>query len=242
MGLRFKVNKNVLVPRPETEALVERVVASCELLVTGGKIKILDVGTGSGCIAVSLAKQVQGSRFKVQITASDLSPAALAVAKQNAKIHKAKVKFIKSDLLKNIKEDFDIIIANLPYGWKAWKNNTTTATIGLKFEPQGALFTEEKGLKLIRELLEQIAAKKNQPKLIYPAPSKKEVGILPGASYKNQSEFKVSRSQGRCWVYLEFDPRQKVDLQKLIKKILPKSKAIFYKDLNNLWRFVEVTV
>lgn len=255
MGLRFKVNKNVLVPRPETEGLVERVYQVCKVfqvrgvipsaaeeslnghniskvkgslhspsdafgLGRDGKVKILDVGTGSGCIAIALAKLlptiIHNSRFIIH--ASDLSPAALAVAKQNAKIHKVKIQFKHSNILQNIGMNFDIIIANLPYlpseasakegGWKAWKNNTTAATIGLKFEPQNALFTEEKGLKLIRQLLEQIAARKNQPKLIY----------------------------------LEFDPRQKAELQKLIKKILPKSKAIFHKDLNNLWRFVEMKI
>lgn len=208
LGLRFKVNKNVLVPRPETELLVESIKLKVESMGQNNPVRILDVGTGSGAIAVSLANQVQGARLKVQISASDVSQNALAVAKENAKLHKVKIKFIKSSLLQNIKEDFDIIVANLPYGWKAWKNNSSIATKGLKFEPQVALFTEENGLKLIRELLEQIPKETIKPKL----------------------------------VYLEFDPRQKQDLAKLIKRTLPSSKATFYKDYAKMWRFVEITL
>ena len=130
------------------------------------------------------------------------------MAKGNAKTHKVKVKikFIKSDLLKNIKEDFDIIVANLPYGWHGVKNRFSSVKDGLKFEPQQALYTKEKGLMEIRRLLEQISLRKYQPKLIY----------------------------------LEFDPRQKVDLSKLIKKYFPTRKLKFYKDFNNFWRYIEI--
>jgi release factor glutamine methyltransferase len=270
MGLRFKVNCNVLIPRPETEMVVDLVTAKLRLarrsLGEGGssppKIggvaavrqagrydtadsttsprltgyssysrrrssavipsKILDIGTGSGCIIISLAKtltpaplpsnfakassDLRKGEGKLQFYASDISSAALKIAKQNAKKHHAKIKFTQSDLLKNIKGDFDIIIANLPYGWSEWENNSSAQTIGLKFEPKQALFTSENGLYFIRRLLNQIAAKKQKPKL----------------------------------VYLEFDPRQKLELSKLIKKFLPGFKAKFYKDYNNLWRWAEI--
>ncbi len=252
-GLRFMVNKNVLIPRPETELLVERVVQSLLLfkeeyrpqggevvgevsiktptlpsrqsgtpslfkgrMLRGLSIKILDLGTGSGCIAISLTKKIKDLRLKIKVTASDISPSALKVAKQNAKniltpiSHTpvyGRLEFIKSDLLQKIKGDFDMIIANLPYGWNQWKNNTSAATIGLKFEPKQALFTKESGLYEIRRLLQQIAERKHLPKLIY----------------------------------LEFDPRQKAELHELIKKYLPKADVKFYKDLNNLWRFAEIT-
>lgn len=216
LGLKFKVNKPTLIPRPETELLVER-IQNRVLSIGVRNVKILDVGTGSGIIAISLAKQLKVLNYKYQITATDISKKALVVAKTNAKKHKEKIKFIQSNLLKNIKEDFDIIVANLPYlprldsrvkegGWTEWEINTSSATVGLKFEPQNALFTEEKGLKLIRKLLEQIAGKKNKPGLIY----------------------------------LEFDPRQKQELQKLIKKTLPEFKYKFYKDYSKFWRFVEI--
>ncbi|MFA5990741.1 MAG: peptide chain release factor N(5)-glutamine methyltransferase [Candidatus Doudnabacteria bacterium] len=205
-GLRFKVNKNVLIPRPETEELIER-LKDLKFKDYKQPIRVLDVGTGSGCIAVTLAKEFSIFNFQFSISASDISAKALSVAKQNAKAHKVKVKFLKSDLLKNIKFVPDIIIANLPYGWSQWKNNTSAASVGLKFEPVRALFTKEKGLYEIHRLLKQIA-------------------LLP--------------SLPKC-IYLEFDPRQKTELSKLIKKYLPSGDIKFHKDFNNLWRFAEIT-
>ncbi len=219
-GLRFKVNKYVLIPRPETEMVVDQ-VKSLKLKVESREpIKILDIGTGSGCIAISLARQfkIQDSRFKIY--ASDISAKALKVAKENAKIllspprkdhihtstYECGVTFIKSDLLENIKFVPDVIIANLPYGWKQWKNNATAATVGLKFEPKEALFTKENGLYEIKRLLKQIAQMPKKPSL----------------------------------VYLEFDPRQKTELNKQIKKYLPKASIIFHRDLNKFWRNVEI--
>jgi release factor glutamine methyltransferase len=244
-GLRFKVNKNVLIPRPESEWLVDRVL-SCVIpsrarnplywenrklsdpsdpprmhssSVGMTPIKILDVGTGSGCIAISLAKELtQNTKHKTQIIASDISWAAIKVAKQNTRIHRVKIKFIHSDILQNVRMNFDIIVANLPYlpseastkegGWSELKNNTSAETAGLKFEPKQALHTKEKGLMQIRRLLEQIALLKQKPKL----------------------------------AYFEFDPRQKQDLHKLIKKILPEMGVKFYKDFNGLWRFTEISL
>jgi release factor glutamine methyltransferase len=153
-GLDFKVSKDTLVPRPETECLVEHVIN------TAGKnktLKFLDVGTGSGCVIISLAKHLQGSFY-----GSDISKKALFMAKSNAKKHRAKIKFFHSDLLKNIHFVPDIVVANLPYGWAEWKNNSSAPSKSLKFEPAGSLFTKEKGLYEIRRLLEQI---KNLPKL-----------------------------------------------------------------------------
>ncbi len=223
-GLRFKVNRDVLIPRPETEELFERIMNNSPSPLfgqRGGKggvhkvdraIRILDLGTGSGCIAVSLAKQFSILRqaqdrffnFKFSITASDVSKKALALARQNGRHHRVNVKFIKSDLLKNIKDDFDIIVANLPY-----VPNTDYKIIGknLKFEPKVAIFAKEKGLFLINKLLHQISNLKPQPKL----------------------------------VYLEFDPRQKAGLAKLIKKILPNSEVKFYTDFRGFWRIVKIT-
>jgi release factor glutamine methyltransferase len=204
-GLRFKVNKNVLIPRPETEELVQKVL-SAKCLVKNKKIRILDVGTGSGCIAIALAKKLQAKSYKLEITATDISKKALAVAKENAKIHKVKIKFIHSNILENVRMSFDIIIANLPYGWSEWKNNTSTETAGLKCEPKNSLFTKEKGLFLIKRLLSQIAKQERKPKCIF----------------------------------LEFDPRQKYHLSKIINKYLPKAGAKYFRDLNNLWRVAEI--
>lgn len=202
-GLKFKVTPNVLIPRPETELLVE---AALQLVKSEkSKVKIiLDLGTGSGCIIISLAKQLPVTNH--QLFASDIFKKTLNVAKQNAKANKVEVKFIHSDLLNKVHINADLIIANLPYGWSEWKNNSSAATIGLKFEPKKALFTKEKGLKEIRRLLERIAGSKTK------------------------------------FILLEFDPRQKPDLQNLIKKILPHAEFTFHKDLNKLWRYVEIKI
>lgn len=263
-GMRFKVNSHVLIPHPETESLVDGVILRLSATEAeesqkrnkkilrrltpqddAGKIRILDIGTGSGCIIISLASKFNQWKncTNIQIPhwyASDISAVALKIAKQNAKKHHVKVKFIQSDLLKNINDNFDIIIANLPYLSHAWKNNRAAESAGLKFEPKRALFTKEKGLMIIRLLLEQIAQRKQKPKLVYPALFEKS----QKSSIKKDGLIKSSpvdeSPAKKCWIYLEFDPRQKLLLLKLIKKSLPGSKAKFYKDYNNLWRYVEI--
>jgi release factor glutamine methyltransferase len=149
-GLDFYVDKNVLVPRPVTEELVDLTI---NIIKQKDGQNVLDIGTGSGCIAVSLAKHSKANFF-----ASDVSASALKIAKKNAYKHKAKILFKKGSLLAPWNSQrFDIIIANLPYGWSQWKNNSSADTIGLKFEPASALFTKEQGLYLIRQLLTQIS-------------------------------------------------------------------------------------
>lgn len=110
-GLPLKLNKHVFIPRPETEVLVDTVISRYKFY--HGKLKILDLCTGSGNIAISLAKKIENCR----IYASDISLKALAVARRNAKLNKvgAKVEFIRSDLFENIKDKFDVITINPPY-------------------------------------------------------------------------------------------------------------------------------
>ncbi len=107
-GHPFKVTPSVLIPRKETELLVE---ITLEISKEFKAPKILDIGTGSGAIAVSLAKELKNSL----ITASDISREALKVAEYNANVNKVKVSFIESDLFSNINEKFDIIASNPPY-------------------------------------------------------------------------------------------------------------------------------
>ncbi len=198
-GLRFKVTIDTLVPRPETEWVVEHILHQKLPKSTS----ILDLGTGSGCIAIS----IKNSAPKLAVIASDISKKALIIAKQNSRTHKAKIDFVHSDLLSNLStKHFDIIIANLPYGWSEWKKNSSIEAKSLKFEPQLALFTKENGLFLYRLLLQQVS----------------KLGTQPNA------------------IYLEFDPRQKAKLAKLIKTALPKAKTTFHKDLAGLWRYVEI--
>ena len=110
MGLDFYVDENVLIPQPDTEILVERAI---EIAETTQKNKILDMCTGSGCIAISLAKKINNA----QIIAVDISNNALNVANKNAINNNVenKIKFINSDMFNNIEEMFDIIVSNPPY-------------------------------------------------------------------------------------------------------------------------------
>lgn len=110
MGLIFYVDENVLIPQPDTEILVEKAI---EIAETTQKNKILDMCTGSGCIAISLAKNINNA----QIIASDISNNALNVANKNAINNNVenKIKFINSDMFNNIEEKFDIIVSNPPY-------------------------------------------------------------------------------------------------------------------------------
>lgn len=118
MRLNFKVDSNVLIPREDTEILVQEVIEVANLkLESEDKIKILDMCTGSGCIAISLDKYIK----KAEITAIDISEKALKLAKENAKFNGVSVNFIKSNLFEklNTKEKFDIIVSNPPYIRKA---------------------------------------------------------------------------------------------------------------------------
>ncbi len=108
--LEFEVNQNVLIPRPETEELVDWIVAENK---NSNNLKILDIGTGSGCIAISLAKNIPNS----EVFALDVSIKALATAKKNAESNKVKVAFILKNILEvdNLNQKFDIIVSNPPY-------------------------------------------------------------------------------------------------------------------------------
>ncbi|PSR24563.1 MAG: peptide chain release factor N(5)-glutamine methyltransferase [Sulfobacillus thermosulfidooxidans] len=151
MGLTFHVDPRVLIPRPETEHLVERVLrdASHESLT------IVDVGTGSGAIAVSLAHF--GSPLW-QIIATDVSQEALHVAKENAKkiLSHGEIRFVHSDLLSALKGPIDIVVANLPYVADTQAQHLMPE---LSYEPDLALYASDQGLSVIRRLIEQLPAK-----------------------------------------------------------------------------------
>ncbi len=160
-SLDFLINKNVLIPRPETEILVQE---SLKLLEKNKNIKnIIEIGTGSGCLIISLAKNIKNKKFY----ATDISKQALSIAKKNAENNniKNKIKFIKSDLLKNLNINFtnSILIANLPYLPNKYKKQVSK---DLFFEPQKALYAGKDGLFFISKLLKQISKLKNKPKYI----------------------------------------------------------------------------
>lgn len=163
-GLVFQVNKNVLIPRLETEELVAIALKSILKKVTGRKsIKIAEVGTGSGAISISLANMLLEESVPFEIVASDISENALLVAEKNKemlvskeqldKLHSG-LKFVKSDLLAEFpKEKFELIIANLPYiptGRVDFLDSSVK-----DFEPRLALDGGKDGLKLIKKLINQ---------------------------------------------------------------------------------------
>jgi len=148
-GRNFKVNSSVLVPRPETEEIIEQLKNN---LVNNNEV-ILDIGTGSGILAVTIAKEFQNKNIKAY--ASDISKDALVLAKDNATMHNANISFIKSNLLENIEQNIlnevTILVANLPYVNKNWINQKKPNE--LHYEPQIALYSEKEGLELIEKLL-----------------------------------------------------------------------------------------
>ena len=133
MDLEFKVNSSVLIPRPETEELV-RLILKENL---DGK-EILDIGTGSGCIAISIAKNLPNSK----VSALDISNDAIEVAKENAKLNSVSIEFINEDIFEyNSNKKYDVIISNPPYVTELEK--TLMKKNVLDYEPELALFVED---------------------------------------------------------------------------------------------------
>ena len=149
-NLTIKVTPPILIPRPETEEWVSNVIQTLHPFKKEIKT-ILDIGTGSGCIALSLAKAFDTAH----VTAIDINPQALKLAKQNAKYNELKnISFIESNLFDNIKDQtFDLIVSNPPYIDPAHKDNMSPTVT--KWEDHQALFTDNKGLNIIKQILEQ---------------------------------------------------------------------------------------
>lgn len=152
-GMRFMVDENVLIPRPETEEMVMMIAHSVETMCTSS-VHILDIGTGSGCIAISLAKLLKDS----VVTAVDVSEKALEVAKKNAEANDVDVNFIKDDILNPKKPElidnqYDIIVSNPPYVCESEKAEMRANV--LDYEPSTALFVSDNDpLVFYRKILE----------------------------------------------------------------------------------------
>ena len=145
MGLRFKVNSNVLIPRQDTETLVEQV-----LKIVKPGMKVLDLCTGSGCVLISVLKNAP----ELTGMGSDISKTALLVAKENAKLHEVDAEWVRSDLFDNITETFDVIMANPPY-------IPTGEILSLMpevrdFEPENALDGGADGLDFYRKIAGEV--------------------------------------------------------------------------------------
>ena len=156
-GMDFIVSSAVLIPRPETEHVIETVLQLTNEAVRGGQphtLRIADVGTGSACIALALAKELA----EAEIHATDISAAALEVARANAARHQLeeRIHFHETDLLKGLPREFDLVVANPPY---VGESETDQVQLEVrKFEPRGAVFAGPSGTEVIARLIPQAHA------------------------------------------------------------------------------------
>lgn len=155
----FIVNKHVLIPRPETELLVEEVIK----YVGHKKITVVDIGTGSGAIAISLKKNLPN----INLIATDISQSALKIAQKNSELNGVKINFIKTNLISGINQKIDIMVANLPYIPEAEKKLKNIYTAPLKYEPAQALYAGKYGLDAYEELFKQINKLTSKPTAIF---------------------------------------------------------------------------
>jgi release factor glutamine methyltransferase len=185
-GLRFEVNENTLIPRQETEELVGLIISNHQITKSPNPLKILDIGTGSGCIAISLAANIPTA----EIFAIDVSERALATAKRNAEHNKLKVTFILKNILEteDLQQQFDIIVSNPPY-----VRNLEKAEIKpnvLEYEPHLALFVEDTDALLFYRKIAQLAKGNLNPngKLYFEINQylgKETVELLENMGFKN---------------------------------------------------------
>ena len=154
-GLPFLVNENTLIPRPETEELVEWILQNTQIKGKSIKLKVLDIGTGSGCIAISLAKNLKNAN----VFAIDVSEKALNIAKNNTEINKVEVSFLLKNILEteDLENQFDIIVSNPPYVRNLEKAEIKTNV--LEYEPHLALFVEDHDALLFYRKIAQLAKK-----------------------------------------------------------------------------------
>lgn len=156
-GYKINVNKNVLIPRFETEELVFKTINLIKKNLNEN-IKVLDIGTGSGCISIALKKEIPG----LDITAVDISEDALVVAKNNALENNCEINFIKSDLFNNIVDKYDLIISNPPY----ISYDEQIMDIVKKNEPHLALYAKNNGLYFYEEIIKNSSNYLNDKNII----------------------------------------------------------------------------
>lgn len=156
-GYILKVNKYVLIPRFETETLVEKTIAYIKKLNLTNK-SLIDLGTGSGCISIALKKELED----LDVTGMDISRKALKIAKKNAKNNKANISFIQNDILKFMPiNKYDILISNPPY-----ITDTDEVSESIKYEPKNAIYAPDLGLKYYKHILSTCKKYLNKKNLI----------------------------------------------------------------------------
>ena len=167
-GYEFKVNKNVLIPRFETEELVNRTIKYIKKNIDNPKI--VDLGTGSGCIAITLSKELN-----VSVDAVDISDKALEVAQQNNEMNKSKVTFYQGNMLEPLNKKYNVIISNPPY----ISRNEEIEDIVKNNEPELALYADNDGLYYYEEILKNASNYLEEKFLIA-----FEIGYLQGKKIK----------------------------------------------------------
>lgn len=156
-GYKINVNKNVLIPRFETETLVEKTIDYIKKLNLTNK-SVIDIGTGSGCISIVLKKEL----YNLNVSSLDISRKALKVAKKNAKQNKANITFIHHDIFKfKPVNKYDILISNPPY-----ITEKDTVDPSIKYEPKNAIYAPDLGLKYYKHILSTCKNYLNKKNLI----------------------------------------------------------------------------
>ena len=180
-GMELKVDERVLIPRPETEELVELILAEN----LKDNLKVLDIGTGSGAIALALAK----NRPDWSVTATDISQDALDLSLENAKAQNLNLSFIKSDCFSEISSKYDIIVSNPPYISRA--DEIEVGLNVLHSEPHLALFADEDGLAIYRRIAEDSKDYLNDGGKIYLEIGYKQGQSVPALFMENLPEKRV---------------------------------------------------
>ena len=180
-GMQLKVDERVLIPRPETEELVELILAEN----LKDNLKVLDIGTGSGAIALVLAK----NRPDWSVTAADISQDALELATENANVQNLNLSFIKSDCFSKISSKYDIIVSNPPYISR--EDQEEVGLNVLHSEPHLALFADEDGLAIYRRIAEDSKDYLNDGGKIYLEIGYKQGQSVPDLFMKNFPEKRV---------------------------------------------------
>ena len=146
-GEKFYIEEGVLIPRDDTEILIEIANKKLKDYVKQGEknLKIAEIGVGSGVISITLKKQFPNFNF----IATDINPLALEVTKKNLKLHNLNINLYLSNLLDKIEDKIDVIISNPPYVEKEWENEK------LKYEPKEAIFADDKGTYLLKKIVEE---------------------------------------------------------------------------------------
>lgn len=186
-GRQFQVTDKVLIPRPETETMIELLG---QLPLSDQNIRLADIGTGSGCLGITAALEIP----KLNVDLYDISSEALDVARQNAAQLGASVGFFQSDLLQHLRHSYDILLANLPYVPEHLGVNRAAT-----FEPRLALFSGSDGLDLYKTFWQQVAQLQALPRFIL-------CESLPGqhhsiATLARHSGYALESSQGFIQVF-----------------------------------------